>query len=468
MDEQQDREIRPVNPKRKKRTQMQIVKEAYLPVIFAGIALLMILIFIIGAISRGVQRKEYEEQAKLEASIAAQEKQDALKKEVKDILSKASIAVQQFDYDTAISLLDSFSGDSSQFPELAQKRAEYEQAADALVLWDNPSKVLNLSFQLLIADPSRAFPDSKYGSSYNKNFVTTEEFSRILQQLYENGYILIDMDDITDGVLPKNLYLPEGKKPLILTQTQVNYNTYMVDSNGDKLPDKDGDGFASKLLVDENGTLTCEMVTADGQTVTGNYDLVPILESFIETHPDFSYKGARAILAVTGYDGLFGYRTNPSAKDSFGGAAYEKQVEDAKKLIKVLRDTGYDIACYTYNNLPYGTQSLAKIQEDLNKWNTEVSPILGIVDTLVFARNSDIGDHSMPYSDEKYMTLRNFGFVYYLGYCTEGTPWFTSEDDCIRQDRLLVTGENMKLHADWFNGIFDAASVLDPTRPAIA
>lgn len=468
MDEPQFNKNRPANPRRKKRTQVQIIKEAYLPVIIAGVALLMILIFIIGSISRGVQRKEYEQQAKLEASIAAQEKQDALKKEVKDILAKASAAAQSFDYDTAIALLDGFSGDSSQFPELAQKRAEYDQAIDALVLWDNPTKVLNLSFQMLIADPGRAFPDNKYGSSYNKNFVTTEEFSKIIQQLYENNYILIDMDDITDGVLPKSLYLPEGKKPLILTQTQVNYNTYMIDSDGDKLPDKGGDGFASRLMVDENGTLTCEMVTADGQTVTGNYDLVPILESFIATHPDFSYKGARAILAVTGYDGLFGYRTNPAAKDSFGADNYEKQVEDAKNLIKVLRDTGYDIACYTYNNLPYGTKSLAQIQEDLNKWNTEVSPVLGIVDTLVYARNSDIGDHSMPYSGEKYTMLRNFGFVYYLGFSTDGTSWFTSEDDCIRQDRILVTGENMKLHADWFSGIFDVASVIDSTRPAIS
>ena len=40
----------------------------------------------------------------------------------------------------------------------------------------------------------------------------------------------------------KELYLPQGKKPVIITQTQVNYNTYMVDGDGDKLPDKDGDG----------------------------------------------------------------------------------------------------------------------------------------------------------------------------------------------------------------------------------
>lgn len=468
MDQQQDKQTRPVNPRRRKRTQMQIFKEAYLPVIIAGVALVLILVFIIGSISRGVQRNKYEEQAKLEASIAAQEEFDRQSKEATDLLSKAAQAALQFDYDSAIALIDSFTGDYSQFPELAQRRAEYDQAVDTLVLWNDPSKVLNLSFQLLIADPSRAFVDEVYGTSYNRNFITTEEFSRILQQLYEKGYILVSMSDIADGILPKDLYLPEDKKPLILTQTNVNYNTYMVDSNGDKLPDKGGDGFASKLVLDANGSLTCEMVDSNGQTVTGAYDLVPILESFIATHPDFSYKGARAILAVTGYDGLFGYRTNPSAKDSFGAASYEKQIQEAGTIINALRSTGYEIVCYTYNNVAYGARTAPQIQADLNMWKNEVEPILGAVDMLVFARNSDIGDKSTPYSGELYDTLRSYGFTRYLGFCTDGKPWFASESDCIRQGRILVTGENLTLHADWFSGILDAASVLDTTRPTIS
>ena len=53
MDEQTSQ--KPVNPRRKKRSQMQIFKETYLPVIIAGVSLVMILIFIIGAIGRGIQ-----------------------------------------------------------------------------------------------------------------------------------------------------------------------------------------------------------------------------------------------------------------------------------------------------------------------------------------------------------------------------------------------------------------------------
>lgn len=52
------------------------------------------------------------------------------------------------------------------------------------------------------------------------------------------------------------------------------------------------------------------MTLDDGTVTTGDYDLVPILEKFCEQHPDFSYKGARAVLAFTGYEGILGYRTS--------------------------------------------------------------------------------------------------------------------------------------------------------------
>lgn len=467
MDEQYTNEDRPVNPRRKPRSQTQIFKEAYLPAIIAGVALLLIVVFIIGSITRSVQRRKLEEQASLAASASAAAEQERLSREAADLILAAEEYAQQFDYDTAIQTLESFSGDMSQFSELSGKHAEYVAAKDSLVLWNDPSQVLNLSFQLLIADPARAFPDATYGTSYNRNFVTTGEFTKILQQLYENGYILIRMSDITDGTAVKDLYLPDGKKPLILTQTQVNYNTYMIDSDGDKLPDKGADGFASKLVIDANGNLTCEMVDSEGQTVTGDFDLVPILNAFIETHPDFSYRGARAILAVTGYDGLFGYRTNPGAQEYFGTEYYDEQVAAVTQVIQALRVDGYDIACYTYGNIEYGNYTADQIKADLDKWSAEVSPILGTVDMLVFARNSDISSTTGAYSGDKFAALQPFGFTHYLGFCTEGQPWFTAASDHIRQGRILVTGSNMAHHADWFAGIFDPSAVLDNTRGTV-
>ena len=472
MDEQEYLENRPTNPRRRKRSQLDIFKEAYLPVLIAAVAVLLIVIFIIGSISRSIQKRQAEKDASIAQSVSIENEYNRLRAEADALLEDAAILADSWDYTGAIALLDRFSGDIFQFQDLLDQRAAYVDAKDNLYAWDDPSEVVNLSFQLLIADPQRAFTNQTYGTAYNRNFITTDEFSRILEDLYANGYILVSLDDIYTTEVAENgatvytaktLYLPAGKQPLILTQTNVNYNTYMIDGNGDKLPDKDGAGFASKLMLDANGDFVCQMVDANGNTVTGAYDMVPILENFIKAHPDFSYKGARAILAVTGYDGLFGYRTNADAKETFGADAYNQAISDATTIVSALRRAGYDIACYTYENVGYGDRSITEIKADLSGWTAEVAPILGSVDTLVFAQLSDLSG-TEGYGSQKHDVLLQHGFRFYLGFCDNGTTWSSISDDYVRQGRLLVTGANIAHHADWFTGIFDASTVLDQSR----
>ena len=469
MDQEHNENIRPVNPRRRKRSKTQIFKEAYLPVVIAGVTLLLILTFIIGSIVRSVQKNNAAHDASIQASISILNEQARLAEEEQELLSQAQRLAADYDYAGALQVLGTFSGDMGQYPTISAKVAEYEAAKNALVAWNDLSKIPNLSFQTLMANPAQSFAHSTYGSAFNKNYVTTAEFSKILEQLYGNGYILVSMDDLVtattgkDGTVtytPKTLYLPEGKKPVMLTQTNVNYNIYMVDGDGDKLPDKNGAGFACKLIFDTDGSITCQMVDSNGTTVTGDYDLVPILDKFIEAHPDFSYRGAKAVLALTGYNGLFGYRTYSGAEKDFGTEAYNKAVADATKIAKALRESGYELACYTYNNVPYGGYNVSSLEADLTQWITEALPILGQVDTMVFAQLSDITNTEV-YSGEKFTILQSAGFRYYLGFCQDGTGWGVVNSNYVRHARLMVTGSNMAHHADWFKDLFNPSSVLD-------
>lgn len=470
MEEQRNESTHPVNPRRRKRSKAQIFKEVYFPVLIAGVAVLLILIFVIGSITRAVQKGQAEKQASIEASIAEQEEQARLALESQELIAAADQLAAEYDYESAISMIDAFSGDITEFPDLAAKRNELEQAMSQLIEWNDPSQVVNLSFQLLIADPERAFAHSTYGSSFNRNFITTTEFSNILQQLYNNGYILVSMNDfITTQVneegntvyTSKPMYLPSGKKPLMLTQTNVNYNIYLVDSDGDKLPDKDGGGFAYNMIA--NGSFTNEMIDNSGQVVSGAYDLVPILESFIAQNPSFSYKGARATLALTGYNGLFGHRTYAQAKEDFGEDQYQSAIVEAQTVASALQQSGYELAFYTYENISYGESSATEIQADLSSWNEEVVPLIGSTETIVYAQMTDISTEQ-EYAGDKYTTLQDAGFRYYLGFCNDGKPWTYISDNYVRQGRIMVTGSNLAYHSDWFTGMFDAAAVLDSSR----
>ena len=438
---------------RRKKTKEQIFKEVYLPPIIAGVAAVLILFMVIGSIVRAVNNGRTMSDLEKEQA-AAQAQLDA---EAETLMAQAADLAAGYDYAGAIALLDTFSGEMSAYPEMLSARSEYVQTQSQLIEWKDPSNIPNLSFHVLIADPARAFTDETYGKNYNRNFVTVEEFKQILQQLYDNGYVLVDLDDVVyattaDGkttYTANTIYLPDGKKPIMITETMVNYFAYMIDSDGDGAADAGGDGFASRLVLDDNGEIKAEMVTSSGETVVGNYDLVPILNDFIAEHPDFSYRGARAILAVTGHEGLFGYRTNTGNADEIAGAT---------AIVEALRADGYTIACYTYNNENYQNFSATQIQADLQKWTAQVTPILGEVDVLVFARGVDIND----YTGNQYNVLYNAGFRYFIGAST--TPYGQVTGNYFHQKRIMVTGTQMAYGSNVFSSYFNSLGVLDATR----
>lgn len=475
MDEQTNEVTQtPARRERRKRTKFQIFKEAYLPALIVLIAVVLVITFIVGSVSRVNAAKKAAEEASLAAAESLQNLAAQRQAEAQDLIARAEVLAAGLDYQAAIDLLDTFSGESEGFPNLVAKRAEYVQAMNDLVVYSDPNSVPNLSFQMLIADPARAFSDEEYGEAYNRNYVTTDEFSKILQQLYDNGYMLVGLHDLVTTTvneegktvyIPANLYMPSGKKPIVLTQTAANYYTYMTDGDGDGLPDASGDGFPYRLNVDGNGKFVSEMIDADGNTVVGNYDFVTILEDFIARNPDFSYQGARAVLAVTGYDGIFGYRTDPDTEDAQGGEYYTEQVSGAQKIVKALQSAGYELASYTYENVSYGEIDFSVFETDLNDWNEEVAPLLGNADILVYPNGDDLEyGFDDPYEGDRYNLLYESGFRFFIGMDYDVPSQAQVAEDYVRQVRKLVTGSWMAYNAEVFDGLFDAASVLSADR----
>ena len=348
----------------------------------------------------------------------------------------------EYDYENAMKTLAGYSGGLANHKELLNLYNGYKAALNDLVVWDDLSKIPNLSFRTLMADLSKAAADPDRGSRYLKNYITTGEFSAILDQLYANGYVLVSLydfavpvtnEDGSVGVNRTSIRLPEGKKPIILTQEGVNYYSHTENCGG----------FADSLAVNASGELTCRL----GET-EGAFDLVPVLNDFLAQHPDFSYEGARATIALSGYEGLFGMTLDQSA--------------EIQAVADELRAQGYDIACYTYADMEYADFGAAGIQEDLDKWNAEIVPVLGSTDILIYPTGGDIKGQE-AYTGSKYDALHAYGFRYFVG-VSNGTQWGMTTGDYARQTRTLVTGANLADHPDWFAGLFDAASVLSPDR----
>lgn len=468
----------PLDPRyvrRRKREKKRIFKEVYLPAIIAGLALLLILSFIVGSVSNALTVKKNKDSA---AQVEAQQQAsaaDAAEVEFKRTMAQVESLVTGYDYQGAIDLLNEYlngyNGSNNTFREQAvAKQAALVNEQNQLVELKDVTTIPNLSFHVLMADASRACNKDVSGADmaglYNKNFVSVEEFSRILNQLYSSNYVLVDFDsfvykatgvDGNDEFGAKSIYLPQGKKPVMITETMVNYFEYMVDPDKDGKLDGTGHGFANKLVLDENGDIKAAYVDANGQSLVGNYDLVPVLESFIQEHPDFVYQGARAILAVSGTEGVFGYRTNTSYVSRFGQAFYDNEVIEAKKVVAALREKGYTIASYTYSNQAYRSMTTLQIQAEVTNWTNQITPVLGEVDTMVFARASDIES----YSGTTFDVLYRSGIRYFLN--SGSSPRVDINKTFVRQTRLMVTGETLAWYSSQFTSYFDSNVVLDLT-----
>ena len=427
--------VTPTAQRRKRRkSKKQIFKEKYLPFIILGVSGLLCLSFIFGSISLRRER----DAAKAKNDRITQLLQD----EAESLKSRAAAMAAEYDYENAMKTLAGYSGGLANHKELLNLYNSYKAALNDLVVWDDLSEIPNLSFRTLMADLSKAAADPDRGSRYLKNYITTGEFSAILDQLYANGYVLVSLydfavpvtnEDGSVGVNRTSIRLPEGKKPIILTQEGVNYYSHMENCGG----------FADSLAVNASGELTCRLGESEGA-----FDLVPVLNDFLAQHPDFSYEGARATIAVSGYEGLFGMGLDQSA--------------EIQAVADKLRAQGYDIACYTYADMEYADFGAAGVQEDLDKWTAEILPVLGSTDILVYPTGGDIKGQE-AYSGSKYDALHGYGFRYFVG-TGSGASWGMTATQYARHIRTIVSAVNLQQHPDWFAGLFDAATVLSAER----
>ena len=275
-----------------------------------------------------------------------------------------------------------------------------------------------------------------------------------------------------------DIMLPPGKTPFLMSQDDLNYYSYMIGTGNGKnntpiFVDGNNDGFASKIVID-NGYPKCEYVDADGNVHIGDYDLVPILETFIQEHPDFSYRGARAILGVTGYEGVFGYRTKPNyqaeldamhAADPDKYPSYEEEVAAAKEVAQCLRDHGWILASHSYGHPAYGNISADRVAADSDKWENTVEPIIGETDVILFPHGSDIHTwREYPADNAKFVALYEDGFRYFFN--VDGNQyWNQLGNNYFRGGRRNVDGYRMYHDPEKLEDLFDVETVFDDARP---
>lgn len=304
-----------------------------------------------------------------------------------------------------------------------------------------------LSFSPIVAYPKLAF-NSKKSSTYDieNNHITASEFKKILHSLYENNYVIISSLSIFDTssghASKKKLYLPQGKKPLILILEDVAYNKNL--------------GCVDKLILDNDDNIaTYTPKRAINERIGHDNDFITILNGFIAEHPTFSFNNAKALVVVDGHDGIFGYNT---AKTN---ATSKYQIKKAVEIINRLENMGYVFASSGYNisiTAPY-----INFASGINSWQNGPSKIInGDVD--IFFCDEQLTPQITDLSSKlDLLSTYNYNLIISKDF----TPNFSELNGLMHLTTKSVNGKTLRVNGDEFKHLFDCEFVYDHTNRLI-
>lgn len=385
---------------------------------------------------------------------AAVERAEQEEARVDGVRAEINRLADGYDYDAAIKLAKKDSAE-----QLNQMASGLEEEKGQVSAWEEPNNIPHLFFHSLIVDPGRAFDEGSSSQGYADYMVTQKEFAAILDELYARDYVLVNPEDFASldeqGQMEyRDIMLPQGKKPVVLSIDDLSYYEYM-----------EGDGFASKLVLDKDGKVRNEYVDAEGKTQVGAFDVTTMVDDFIAEHPDFTYRDARGLIAMTGYNGAFGYRTSASQYPQ--SKTLEADQKKAAEIAEAMKNSGWVFASHSWGHIATGTVSMDRLKRDTKLWKAEVEPIVGKTGHYIYPFGSDIA-RIQRYAGERYQFFKDQGFDYFYGVDGTTRTWMQQGDEYQRQMRINVDGlqfaKELRGDRPVLGSFFKVEDVIDPAR----
>jgi len=357
-----------------------------------------------------------------------------------EILLKSKELIKELNYKAASKLLAPIVAES---PKDESLKKLYDTCVAFSKTRIYPGAIEHIFFHPLMTY-SKVLKGSKKG--FDMYMVTIDEFQRSLEQFYKANYVLIDIHSIygvTKGgkVFRKDLEIPIGKKPLVLSIDDYNFLTYMKQN-----------GCAQGLGI-VNGKVLSYVKDKNGKKIFSNdKEITPIMETFVNEHPDFSYGGVKGVIALEGYEGALGFATNETKWKT-----YPKVLAEARAVVAKLKEDGWEFASHSYGHNSPSHRSYAQMKHDADTWEKEVGAVVGKTDLYIFPFGELIDK-----SDPKYLYLMSKGFRMFCGVQWD-SPYLLFHQKSVLMQRRNVDGYVLKIRG--LSDIIDDSVIPSPVRP---
>lgn len=305
---------------------------------------------------------------------------------------------------------------------------------------ENNLNISVLSFNTLMAFPEKALSqNNKLNNTFDREKITTFEFEKILQSLYKNNYILVNIFDILETknneVKIDTNSLPKHKKPIVLSFENVTYKSNYQNH-----------GEIDKIIIDRNNKIATYTTKKSIQDrIQYDNEFLVILENFISTYPDFSFGNAKGLIFFSGEHGLLGYNTNQK------NASSRYEIERVTEIVEVLRNNGWVFGCNNYKYSSDIQKSLLEFKKELSLWQKEILPIIKTTPLYSFPK----GELDTTKLEE--LSSNNFNIFFYDDYESK----INTTNNHVLISKIPINGESLRNKQSELSKFFDCNSVYD-------
>ncbi len=380
-------------------------------------------------------------------------------KEYHNLIALSDELMEEERYYTALKLIDRMHSVFPERRELKTRLRDLNQLVpQRLDKWIDMVPIL--AFRPLVAREDEAFLKGKNTLHAKNNLLTGKEFRKVLEELYENDYVLIRASVFENyPERAPEVIVPRGKKPVILLMEHASYTTL-----------NQANGTCQRLIYDaETETFNGFYKAMNRDVIEPDNNLFGILEAFIDEHPDFTFDGARGILSLFVMEDVLGNIVDATQLENQNAARerqalmpYEMDAEDfalereeADRNLAALKKRGWEIGLGGVDDMLFNQYTPAALQAAIERWREAVGPEGEDADILVFP------DGALVYNQEDSLrVILDSGFTLLVGLGPDAYNFYYPS--FVHMDRQTVSPLSMQAAEAWgLEPFFDASAVYD-------